>query len=266
VLVWAEQGLGDAIQFARYASVLASLGARVILEVHPELVGALQGIEGVARVVPFGMCGEPCDFHCALMSLPHRLGPIQGYAIPSPGAYLRADPSRTAAWARRMDARPNVGLAWSGNPAHVMDFRRSVPLGALLEQLPEGIAWWCAQKEVREPDAQWLERDTRIRRPALGDFADTAAFLASLDAVVTVDTSVAHLAGALGRPTLLLLCEPADWRWQCHRTDTPWYGSMRLFRQAVPGEWATAIVPAMRHLSATLTARRAPNAEPVSAA
>ena len=256
VLVWAEQGLGDGIQFARYARVLARMGARVVLETHTPLAGLLGSLEGVARVVPFERCDETVDFHCALMSLPCLLGPRHGWDIPSPGAYLRAEPARVAQWAQRMAAGLNVGIAWSGNPRHEMDFRRSLPLQRLLANLPAGVRWWCVQKDVRAGDDLLLEAASGIERPELGDFDDTAALVANLDAVISVDTSVAHLAGALGRPVLLMVSEPSEWRWQTRRTDSPWYASMRLFRQPTPGDWDGALQHAMRHLR-TVTALQA---------
>jgi tetratricopeptide (TPR) repeat protein len=248
LLVWAEQGLGDAIMFSRFLTPLARLGARVLLEVHDPLVGLLRRVEGVASVVPFEACVEQRDFHCALMSLPHLLGQRQGYAIPSPDAYLKADSARIAQWAPQMDLRPNVGLAWSGNPRHNRDFRRSVPLEKLLAHLPDGVRPWCVQKDVRERDDATLRAAPHVLRPALGDFDDTAALIANLDAVITVDTSIAHLAGALGKPTLLLLPQPAEWRWQLDRADTPWYGSLRLCRQKETGDWDSALAEAMSHL------------------
>lgn len=251
VLVWAEQGFGDAIQFARFVTSLATLGARVVLEVHPQLVGLLQCLPG-AQVLPFGAFEGRCDFHCPLMSLPYLLGRRYSGDIPGDAPYLHADAHAVGAWMRRIGKGPNVGLAWSGNPGHVMDFRRSLPLGRLLEALPDGIAWWCVQKDMPAADAQLLGCQTRVRRPPIGDFADTAALVASLDAVVTVDTSVAHLAGAMGRPTLLLVSEPADWRWQCARPDSPWYASVRLFRQHMPGDWSFAVASAMDHLQGVL--------------
>lgn len=234
VRVWAEQGLGDALQFSRYASHLADRGAQVSLEVHAPLVRLLRGLRGVHEVLAHGTAAADADFHCALMSLPHLLrSRLEGDTA---AGYLAADPSDVAAWASRVPRGFNVGIAWTGNPAHSNDFRRSLPLRKVLAHLPPDVRWWCVQKDVRERDASLLA-GAGIERPALGDMADTAALMANLDAVVSVDTSVAHLAGSLGRPTLLLLPHSAEWRWQQARTDTPWYGSMRLVRQDFPGDW-----------------------------
>lgn len=246
VLVWAEQGLGDALQFSRYASCLADLGARVILEVHPPLVRLLRGLRGVGEVVPLATATCDVDFHCALMSLPHLLRHyVKG--VPAPSACFEPDADVVRKWAGRMQPGMNVGIAWTGNPAHSSDFRRSMPLRKLVPHLPQGINWWCVQKDVRESDRRLLA-EAGIERPALGDFADTAALMMHLDAVVTVDTSVAHLAGSLGRPTLLLLHHAAEWRWQTQRSDCPWYPSMTLFRQPCPDDWSGALRAMARHM------------------
>jgi tetratricopeptide (TPR) repeat protein len=248
VLLHGEQGLGDGIQFARYATEIAKLGAKVVLEVHPPLITLLAKLPLVHEVLPFkGAHGRPFDYHCELMSLPHLLrGRVAEF--PSPGAYLSADRGIADAWAKRMAPGTNVGIAWTGNLEHIDDARRSMPLVQLLPHLRPDIRWWCVQKDVRDWDKDLLARRPVMALPDLGDFADTAGLVANLDAVICVDTSVAHLAAALGRPTLILLPYAPEWRWLLGRSDTPWYESVTLFRQPTPEDWQPALRAAMRHL------------------
>jgi tetratricopeptide (TPR) repeat protein len=240
MLVWAEQGLGDTIQFSRYAIELGKLGARVVLEVHSPLVEALRDLPHVSQVVPFGARLERCDLHCALMSLPHLLG-RRLPATPQGKPYLVAEAQRVREWGRRMKRRPNLGIAWSGSSQNKADHHRSLELRTLLPHLCADVRWWCVQKEVRDTDLATLQAFGAIERPELGDFAETAALLANLDAVVTVDTSVAHISGALGRPTFIMLSHAAEWRWQNGRPDTPWYASATLIRQHERGDWDAAL-------------------------
>jgi len=257
ILVWAEQGLGDAIHFSRYASELGKLGARVVLEVHRPLVKLLRKLEHVAEVRPFSRASAGCDFHCALMSLPH-LFTTRGDMIEWPSAYLAPEHAAKSRWAAHMAAgKLNVGLAWSGNPMYLNDHNRSMPLHSLLAALPPQVQWWCVQKDVREGDARVLEGLMAIERPSLGDFDDTAGLVANLDAVVTVDTSVAHLSGALGRPTFIVLPYAAEWRWQTRRSDTPWYECARLFRQPSPGDWESPLSEVAAAVVALAASRRA---------
>jgi tetratricopeptide (TPR) repeat protein len=254
ILVWAEQGLGDAIHFSRYATELGKLGARVVFEVHRPLVQLLRSLDHVAEVRPFSRAPAQCDFHCALMSLPHLFA-ARGDAVPSSSPYLTPDASAKSRWAERMAANKlNVGLAWTGNPVHSNDHNRSIPLHALLAALPPQVQWWCVQKDVREADARVLEQSASIERPSLGDFDDTAGLVANLDAVVSVDTSIAHLSGALGRPTFIVLPYAAEWRWQTGRSDSPWYGSVRLFRQTSPGDWGPPLAAVAAEIAASSAA------------
>jgi tetratricopeptide (TPR) repeat protein len=255
ILIWAEQGFGDAIHFSRYAAELGKLGARVVFEVHRPLVQLFANLDHVAEVRPFSRDAAHCDFHCALMSLPHLFA-ARGNVAPSSSAYLSCAPEARSRWAARIDAdKINVGLAWTGNPIHSNDHNRSMPLHALLAALPQQVQWWCVQKDVREGDARVLEQLLSIERPPLGDFDDTAGLIANLDVVVTVDTSVAHLSGALGKPTFILLPFAAEWRWQTKRSDSPWYESVRLFRQPSPGDWESPLAEAAAEISALAAAR-----------
>jgi tetratricopeptide (TPR) repeat protein len=240
VLLHAEQGHGDTIQFCRYARHVAARGAAVLLEVQAGLKPLLAGLEGVGRVLAKGEALPDFDCHCPLLSLPLAFG-TRLETIPADIPYLSADPARAALWQARLGpkTRPRVGLAWSGNSAHVNDRNRSVPLAEFARRLGGQAQWVSLQKQVREGDWEALQarRDIAHYGEALGDFADTAALLVNLDLVIAVDTAVAHLAGALGKPVWLLLPFNPDWRWLLGREDSPWYPSLRLFRQSAPGDW-----------------------------
>ncbi|QNA99126.1 tetratricopeptide repeat protein [Massilia sp. Se16.2.3] len=245
ILLHAEQGLGDTLQFCRYAPLVAARGARVILEVQPALAALVASLPGVAQVVAKGDPLPPFDFHCPLLSLPLACGTDEA-SIPAPGAYLRADGARCAEWAVRLGekGRPRVGLVWSGNPGHRMDRYRSIACNMLKPLLLDGFEFVSLQKEVRPLDRLALQMDgVRQFGEYLRDFSDTAAPVEQMDVVVTVDTSVAHLAGALGKPVWILLAGGTlvDWRWQMGREDSPRYPGARLYRQEVPGEWAPVL-------------------------
>ena len=243
ILLHAEQGLGDTIQFARYAPLLARAGAKVVLEVQPELKDALCGLDGVAVLGR----GEPLpafDLHCPLASLPLACK-TELASVPAEIPYLRADPARIAKWRPRIERlpQPRVALAWSGRASHVNDRNRSIPLASLAPLLATpGIGFIGIQREPRPADAAELARQGQILHLGddLADFADTAAVLALVDLAICVDTAVAHLAGALGRPTSVLLPFQPDWRWTLGET-SPWYPAVRLVRQAAPGDWGGAI-------------------------
>ena len=245
ILLHGEQGLGDAIQFARYAPLVARRGARVIVEVVPALVELMGTLPDVAAVVTVGDVMPEFDLYCALMSLPHALGTTLA-TIPAAVPYLSASPERIAAWRDRLGAvpTPRIGLTWAGNPQHTNDAHRSIALAALLPMLADAsVSIVTLQKELRPGDAELLARQPRVTR--LGDelatFDDTAAAIVALDLVITVDTSIAHLAGALGKPVWILLPFVPDWRWLLDRDDSPWYPTARLFRQSVRGDWADVI-------------------------
>lgn len=241
ILLTCEQGFGDTIQFCRFARQVAALGARVVLMVPPALAGLLEGLDGVGRILAKGDSLPPFDFHCPLLSLPLALG-TRLDSIPAAPAYLKADPARVLAWAARLGApdRPRIGLVWSGSTGHVLDAYRSMALSHLLPYLPPGYRYVCLQKELREVDREALQEHGEISYFAdeLVDFADTAALCMQMDLILSVDTSVAHLAGALGRPTWVMLPPHPDWRWLLGRNDSPWYPSVRLYRQSSVGDWS----------------------------
>jgi tetratricopeptide (TPR) repeat protein len=242
LLLHAEQGMGDTIQFCRYVALAAERGGRAILEVPPPLLPLLAGLPGAARVVAAGDALPPFDLHCPLMSLPLAFGTTLE-TIPAPAGYLRADPARVARWAPRLaqaGAGPRVGLVWAGNPEALGDRVRSMPLSVARPLAEAGATIVSLQKTMSAADRAEIATLPAALDSAgdFADFADTAAVIAQLDLVIAVDTSVAHLAAALGRPTWLLLPAVAEWRWLRERDDSPWYPTMRLFRQSEPGDWA----------------------------
>jgi hypothetical protein len=254
ILLHAEQGLGDALQFSRYAAVLHEQGARVSLLVPPTLRSLLaRSLPGVA-VVDGGAPLPPHDRHCPLMSLPLALGARAPEPL-APSGQLQADPARVARWANWLGPRtgPRVGLVWRGNPAHRNDRRRSLALAALLQALPAGPTYLSLQQPPLQDEGRMLAA-AGVRDPAdrIEDFDDTAALCQCLDLVVSVDTSVAHLAAGLGRPTWILLPFAPDWRWMIEREDSPWYASVRLLRQGPDRAWAS-VLARLAHALAGLT-------------
>ena len=255
VLLHFEQGFGDTLQFCRYAAMVAAKGAKVILEVQAALLPLLQSLEGPEQVIASGQALPPFDLHCALLSLPLALGTTLE-TIPASIPYLHPDPALVAHWRSRLATdppHPKVGLVWSGSPTHNNDKHRSLPLEQLLPAL-SNLFTHCQmvslQKELRPQDEHLLAAQPAILHfgQALRDYADTAALCSLMDVVVTVDTSVAHLAGALGRPVLLLLPANPDWRWMSERPDSPWYPTMTLLRQTQLGQWG----PVLEQLPALL--------------
>lgn len=242
VLVFGEQGRGDIIQFARYLPMLAARGATVIAEVYPDLRPLVAEIDGVAEAVGPDDATPQCDLLTPLLSLPYAFG-TEVPGIPATVPYLAPPRARAEAWAARLGerVRPRVALCWWGEQ-HIP--RRSLPAHLLTPLVVrQDMDFHAVQKEIGPSDADWLARHPAIRSHGaeLRDFADTAAVLAQMDLVITIDTAVAHLAGALGRPVWILLPFSADWRWFATRTDSPWYPTARLFRQIRPGDWPDVI-------------------------
>jgi len=244
LLLVGDQGYGDTIQFARYIPLAAELCQELIIGCSPELVPLIAKIPGITS------CHHRWDeipghaAHARLSSLPY-LFRTEVETIPSPKPYLSADPARVAVWGERLDARlgtadKRVGLAWSGRPTHPNDRRRSIRL-ATLRPLAEisGVSFVSLQRPMPAADVPLLGAFQGLQDDAdqLADFGETAALIANLDLVITVDTAVGHLTGALGRPAWILTPRPSDWRWMLNRSDSPWYPSIRLFRQPAPGVW-----------------------------
>jgi Tfp pilus assembly protein PilF len=246
LLIHAEQGFGDTLQFCRFAPLAAARGLSVTLEVQPALVRLLQASFPGMDVQPSGQVLEKFDVHCPMMSLPLAFGTTLE-TIPA-GTYLRADPAREAAWRARWGkpvAMRRVGLCWAGNPrAHSATFaevdrRRSIPpalLGPLFD-VP-GIVFVSLQKDGDLAAMPGMLLDFM---PEMADFADTAALIANLDLVISVDTAVAHLAAGLGKPVWLLDRFSPCWRWLLGRHDSPWYPTLRIYRQSEPGDWTLVV-------------------------
>lgn len=259
IFLHAEQGFGDAIQFVRFVPQVASRAAQVLLLVP----GALESLVAATlpancRILPQHSALPAIDFHCPIMSLPSVLGTTLEN-LPAQVPYLRPDGARVAHWRERLGTdRLNVGMAWAGNPRHVNDHNRSMSLATFRAADAPGCRFVTVQPEVRDTDrevlADWAGATDLGRE--LGDFADTAAFVQALDLVITVDTSIAHLAGALGKPVWILLPHCPDWRWLLERSDSPWYPSARLYRQPVAGDWASVLRQVRADLLPLAQARR----------
>ncbi len=255
ILLHAEQGLGDTIQFARYAPLLAHAGATVVLEVQPELKTLLGQIDGVASCHARGEPLPAYDVHCPLGSLPLALK-TDAANIPAAIPYLRAGTERVGKWRERIEPLPGkrVAFAWAGQVNHANDRNRSVDLN-LLEPLLAvgGVSFVSIQRDLRGDDATFLARYPNVTHVGgdLIDMADTAAVLAHVDLVIAVDTSVVHLAGAMARPTWVMLPFAPDWRWGLSGDTSAWYPQTRLFRQAALGDWPS-VVAKLRDALATL--------------
>jgi hypothetical protein len=254
IFLHAEQGFGDTIQFCRYAKLVADLGADVILEVQAPLIELLAELDGVSeRAVP-GKPIPPADCQCSLMSLPGAFRTTLE-TIPCRIPYLHADPHKVARWQEILGprTRPRIGLAWSGNPRQSNDRDRSLPLARWIPHLPPDFDYICLQNSIRETDRQSLQRASILTiEEHHNDFAHTAALIETLDLVISVDTSLAHLSGALGKVTWIMLCHLPDWRWLLDRRDSPWYPTATLYRQPVAGDWGSVVAEVERDLRGQL--------------
>jgi tetratricopeptide (TPR) repeat protein len=244
ILLYAEQGLGDTMQFVRYVPLVAERGGEVVLEVQPALHGLLAGTDGASRVIRRGETLPEFTWQCPLMSLPLALG-TKLETIPAGVPYIVADAVRVDTWRERLQKNTRrVGLAWAGNPGHPRDRLRSIPLEQLVPLLNvAGTTFYSLQfgsgseqmKQLR-PGGQLVDLGDELQ-----DFANVAAIVANLDLVISIDSAVAHLAGALGTPVWILLNKGCDWRWFLEREDSPWYPTARLFRQSNPGGWQEVV-------------------------
>jgi tetratricopeptide (TPR) repeat protein len=244
VLLHAEQGLGDTLQFIRYAALVKQRGGMVVVECQPALVPLLRGCPGIDRLVAAGEALPPIDVQVPLLSLP-RIFDTTRDTIPAAVPYIFADLGLVECWRRDLGGLRafKVGIAWQGSPTHLWDRQRSIPLEkfATLAQVP-GVRLISLQhghgrEQAKAVADRFAVLDCCDREDSGPDFADTAAVVKNLDLVITCDTSLAHLAGALGVPVWVALSHAPDWRWQLNRGDSPWYPTMRLFRQARPGDW-----------------------------
>ena len=251
IFLYAEQGLGDTIQFCRYVGMVAQLGASVTLEVQSALADLVADLEGVSHLIVAGAPIPSTDYKCSLMSLPGAFKTTLE-TIPNQVPYLRPDAVKVARWREVLGpgTRPRIGLAWSGNPGHSENAKRSLALSEWIAHLPTEFDYFCLQKEVSEPDRQTLSSYGRILTVEAydKDLSDTAALIETLDLVITVDTSIAHLSGALGKETWILLAYLPDWRWLLDRSDSPWYPTAKLYRQVHPGDWRSVVAEVQKDL------------------
>ena len=253
ILLHAEQGLGDTFQFIRYAPLVGALGARVLLHVPAAIAPTLAAMPGIERVIPYGEDPPAFDTHCSLMSLP-RAFRTEITTIPATVPYINTPPDRVAAWRQRLgprDGRRRVAIAWSGSTAL---WNRSMPLATLAPLLARpDCVFHVAQTDIAAPDRATLAGLPHVldHSAALGDFADTAALLAAMDLVISVDTVLVHLAGALARPVWTMLPFGADYRWMSVTDASPWYPTMRLFRQPAFDDWDSVLAAIGQALDTT---------------
>ena len=245
ILIHGEQGLGDVLQFCRYLPQLKNRGAGVLLAVHHSLRALLETLDGVDAFINKGEALPPFDFHCPLLSLPLALQTDLD-SIPKSPAYLRADPNKVSEWAMRLGVKtkPRIGVVWSSTSKFKGDAQRSMTFSQFQQALPPSdLQYICLQKEIKESDAgSFSERqDVAFFGDQLHDFSDTAALVDNLDLIISTCTSVPHLSGAMGKPTWVLLGHVPDWRWMLHRDDSPWYPSVKLYRQDASWQWDAVV-------------------------
>jgi Flp pilus assembly protein TadD len=260
ILVHTEQGFGDTLQFIRFIPMLAARGVRVLFSCPPEMMRLMEGFPGIAMNLVHGapMPGV-VDFHLPILSLPHRLG-ITLETLPRTAPYL-ALPAGVSGppVPRAAGTRLAVGIAWAGNPKHLNDTNRSMPLEHFFALADiEGVELYSLQKGARAADLAAVGFDALARDldPGIADFADLAAAVMRLDLVVSVDSAPVHLAGALGKPVFALLPDRSDWRWTRRGDDSPWYPTLRLFRQPTTGDWAGAMQRVRAAVAAMAAAQR----------
>ena len=240
ILIHAEQGLGDTLNFVRYVPLVAARGGEVILEVQPGLLRLLSRFDGAWQVLSAGQPLPDFTWQCPMLSLPLALGTDLD-SIPAKIPYIFPPPAIEPGVIPSLEGTAfRIGLVWSGRPDHGAERWRSVPLGQFASLMNiEGTTFYSLQMGEAAEQLERSEPPLRIvdLRERQKDFADTAAIVARLDLVISIDTSVAHLAGATGKPVWILLYNAPDWRWLLHREDSPWYPTARLFRQSTPGNW-----------------------------
>jgi hypothetical protein len=240
IMLVAEQGMGDTLQFIRYAPLVVGLGAKVVAAIQRPIKKVVATVPGISLVCSEGDMLPDFDLYCPLLTLP-RWFKTDLESIPTAIPYMRPYPEQIRKWAERLpqNGRMRVGIVWAGNAAHGNDRNRSIALErfAPLLSVP-GVDFICVQRDVTAEDAAVLDARGVLRLGhEFADFTDTAAVVAMLDLLISVDTSVAHLAGAMGKPVAILVPFSPDWRWLLGRTHSSWYPSMRLFRQSAPSDW-----------------------------
>jgi hypothetical protein len=244
LFIYHEQGLGDSIQCIRYVQLLAARGAHLVVSVQDSLKPLVEPLLPGVELLGEDQRPERFDYYCPLLSLPLAFK-TTAETIPSQPLPLRADPERRARFERLLGpkTRLRIGVAWSGNPSHKNDLNRSIPFEIFARLLSDDIQWSALQTSIKSEDVPAFLDRRRVETfgPEIDDFRDTAALVDLMDLVISVDTSIAHLAGAMGKPVWILLPFVPDWRWMLGRRDSPWYPSARLFRQPKIGDWASVI-------------------------
>jgi tetratricopeptide (TPR) repeat protein len=262
ILIQYEQGFGDFIQFCRYVTVLEKMAAHVILEVFPPVLPLIKTMPGNFTIAEYGQPLPEFDLYCPLMSLPLACKTSLD-TIPAEIPYLFADEEKTRLWQQRLGAknRSRIGLVWAGSKEHINNWQRSIPLQQLESILKQPLEFHCLQKEIAEEDVELLKAFPQVTRhdDELMDFSDTAALINEMDIVITVDTSIAHLAGALGRPVWILISSTPDFRWMLDRSDSPWYPTATLFRQKQHYRWMEVIDEVQQALENFLNQQAVPS-------
>ena len=253
ILIFSEQGMGDTLQFCRYATCVADLGATVTLAIQAPLIPLVQTLDPRIQVVNKDGLQWQGDYQTPLMSLPYALRSFAPDEQPvSAQGYLHPSQDKIAAWKQRLGLKikPRIGIAWSGSPKHINDLNRSMKLAQFMASMPTQLEFIALQKEIRPEDMRTLRSDLRLKSfdHELRNFEDTAALAKNLDLIVSVDTSVAHLAGAIGLPVWILLPAVPEWRWTLEGDHTDWYPTARLFRQPSIGDWQTIFAAVSRAL------------------
>lgn len=241
ILIYCEQGLGDALQFARYVELVAQLGAKVILEAPKELAEVFGDLNGVSEIISRGDTLPEFDFYCPLISLPLAFKTNLN-SIPSKSAYFKADPRKIEVWEKKLGpkTKPRIGIAWGSTSSFKNDAKRSLLMSEFLKALPDkGYEYVCLQKEIKDCDKETLavRGDIAFFGEDLQNFGDTAALIECVDLVISTCTSIPHLSASLGKQTWILLSYIPDWRWLLDRDDSPWYPSVTLFRQDKLNNW-----------------------------
>ncbi len=251
ILLQAEQGMGDLIQFIRYVPLLLEGGSRIIVECHPPLLKLLKTVKGIEKVVAIGETLPEFDVYIPILSLP-RIFKTNLETIPAQIPYLNPLELVNLQINKSAQCKLKVGIVWAGNPKHPSDRRRSSSIHYFFQLLNlPNVAFYSLQKGSKESEIAQISYSLSLidLSNQINDFADTAAVINQLDLVITVDTAVAHLAGALGKPVWVLLCYNSDWRWIIDREDTPWYPTMRLFHQNRPGDWQEVLERVAQNLT-----------------
>ena len=249
ILLQAEQGFGDTIQFVRYAPMVASRGGRVVLQCQRQVQRLLQTCAGIEQVIAIGEPMPPSDVHCPMLSLPH-LFKTDMKSIPAEIPYIHAVDDLIPQWREKFEAMPKrmrIGITWAGRPNSPGDHFRTINPAQLAPLLRNDRADFFSLQKSAPATGNWIDWTNEIH-----DFADSAALIANLDLVITVDTAIAHLAGAMGKTVWLMLPFVPDWRWLLGRDESPWYPTMRIFRQRSIGDWPGVIADVIAALRAKL--------------